>query len=101
MGFGIGKVFKGAKKAVKKGFDLGNPFGKGGEIVASVPGAIVGGTVGQLIPKPPKQPTLPEAQVMPNQDEEEVRRARRRALARQYARRGRASTILTNQETLG
>jgi|32_taG_2_1085360.scaffolds.fasta_scaffold70864_2 hypothetical protein len=51
--------------------------------------------------KSPKYPQLPPEKVMPKNDEEARKKARRRSIARQRARSGRASTMLTNKETLG
>jgi len=57
--------------------------------------------INALLPKPPKV-KLPQKQTMPVPDQDEVIAARRRALAMQMARGGRASTILThNSEKLG
>lgn len=76
MGFGIGSVFKGVTDI------LTSPFTA-------------------LMPKKPKYPVLPPEKPMPVGDEAEKRKARRRAIAAQRARSGRASTILSQRETLG
>ncbi len=50
----------------------------------------------------PKEPKIPEAEVIPTKDEASQRRARRRAISAQLARSGRASTIMSqDRETLG
>ena len=53
-------------------------------------------------PKKPKYPKIPEPQIMPMADDETQKRARRRSIAAQLARKGRASTIMSqDRETLG
>ena len=50
----------------------------------------------------PQYPTPPPPKVMPVAGDDEMRRkARRRAIARQQAKGGRQSTIMSNKETLG
>lgn len=53
------------------------------------------------LPDAPDAPTVTRPKSMPTPDDEEVRRARRRSLTDQLQRRGRASTILTNDDALG
>jgi len=94
MGFGLKDVFKSPKKLYEGGKDLYNntldltlsPFKAAGDI---------------LNPKKPKMPNIPEPTVMPIANDDEQRKARRRAIAAQMARSGRASTIMSNKETLG
>lgn len=43
-------------------------------------------------------PVIAPPPVMPTPDDESVRKARRRSLAAQYGRRGRASTRLSDQQ---
>jgi hypothetical protein len=63
-----------------------------------ISGGLLGGILGGDTPKMPK----PEkAKVMPSPDDEAARLARRRNIASQVKRGGRASTILTDKETLG
>jgi len=58
--------------------------------------------IGDIInPKKPKYPKLPPEKVMPVGDEAEKRKARRRSIAQQRARSGRASTIMSQGEKLG
>lgn len=49
----------------------------------------------------PKMPTPEKAKVMPSPDDEAAKLARRKNIAAQKKRGGRASTILTDRETLG
>jgi len=94
MGFGLKDVFKSPKKLYEGGKDLYNntlnltlsPFGAVGNI---------------LNPKNPKMPNVQEPTVMPTANDDEQRMARRRAIAAQMARSGRASTIMSDKETLG
>ena len=80
---------------IKSGF---NRLARGSRAIGRSPMT----ALGVLTPGTPKQPQLPVAKVMPTQDDEEVQDAKRRALARQRARKGRASTILTGgEERLG
>lgn len=72
-------------------------------------GGLVGGALDifnapfkSLMPGSPDMPPLPQVKKMPVGDEDEKRKARRRAIAAQLARSGRASTIMSQQsETLG
>lgn len=48
-----------------------------------------------------KSPKVKEPAVMPTPDDAEVQRARRRSLAAQRQRSGRASTVLSQGESLG
>ena len=76
MGFGLGDVFKTPKK-------LYDTFES------------------MISPKKPEYPDIPEPTVMPTANDDEQRKARRRAIAAQMARSGRASTIMSDKETLG
>lgn len=68
-------------------------------------------TFGGLIPvlakplislfSPDKPKPLPERKPIPSPDDEAVRRAKAESLMKQRARGGRASTILSDRETLG
>ena len=49
----------------------------------------------------PKIPPPPKPKVMPSPDDDAAKLARRRSMASQVKRGGRASTILTEKETLG
>lgn len=69
---------KAIKKVVKASTSI---LGMGGE--------------GEKMPRPGK------AKVMPSPDDEATKLARRRSIASQVKRGGRASTILTDRETLG
>lgn len=60
------------------------------------------------VPPPPSvitpPPVIEPPPTMPTPDDEAIKKARRRSLTRQYSRRGRASTILSDGaigETLG
>ena len=67
-------------------------------------GKLVGGVadVFGLKPSKPKYPKIPPPKVMPMADDETQKRAKRRSIAAQLARKGRASTIMTqDRETLG
>jgi len=87
MGFGLKSLFKGGKDLYNNTLDLTlSPFKAAGDI---------------LNPKKPKMPNIPEPTVMPIANDDEQRKARRRAIAAQMARSGRASTIMSNKETLG
>ena len=80
---------------IKSGF---NTLVKGSKAIGRSPMT----ALGALTPGTPKQPQMPGAKVMPIQDDEAVKDAKRRAIARQRARKGRASTILTGgEERLG
>lgn len=60
----------------------------------------LGGTIlGNVMQKKP--PTVEPPKVMPTPDDQAMQRARRRSLAEQYGRRGRTSTILTDDDSLG
>lgn len=50
---------------------------------------------------PPPLPTILSPAPMPTPNSDEVRAAKRRSLAVQAARRGRVSTILTDDDNLG
>lgn len=63
--------------------------------------SIFGDVAGVLGLKTPKMPGVPEPEVMPTADDEASRMARRRAAAEAQSRSGRASTILSQDETLG
>lgn len=66
-------------------------------IAASVAAAVVSRA---LAPKPPKAPeplAPPKPEVMPLPDDLAAQQAKRKSLAEQITRRGRASTILTEQ----
>lgn len=52
-----------------------------------------------VVPQPLPPPTPPA--VMPTADDERIEAARRRRISEQRARSGRASTILSDRETLG
>jgi hypothetical protein len=81
------------------GFSL-KKLGRGALAIGTLGGSEVLNNV--LNPKKPKQPNLPEPEVMPMVDEASQRKARRRSIAAQRARHGRASTILTaDKETMG
>ena len=87
MGFGLKSLFKGGKDLYNNTLDLTlSPFKAAGDI---------------LNPKKPKYPDIPEPTVMPTANDDEQRKARRRAIAAQMARSGRASTIMSDKETLG
>lgn len=49
----------------------------------------------------PAMPAAEEPVAMPTPDDEAQKRARRRSVARSLANRGRASTMLTGEDTLG
>jgi hypothetical protein len=66
------------------------------QTAATVLGA--GAAVKAAITKPPK---APGAKPMPAQDDDAIMAARRRQIAEMQARGGRASTILSQDETLG
>lgn len=68
--------------------------------VGSVLGGLVGGAAAKALSKP-KTPDLPAPTVMPGADDEAVKAARRRQIAEIQARSGRASTILSQSDTLG
>lgn len=68
-------------------------------IVSAVVGAFVTSVLGSALSKKNKAPQMPAMEkptVMPDPNDEAVRDARRRSLAAQMARKGRASTILTD-----
>ena len=64
------------------------------KVVKSVSG-ILGAGGAPKIPQPPKP------KVMPSPDDDAAKLAKRRSIATQVKRGGRASTILTDKETLG
>jgi hypothetical protein len=70
-------------------------FKKGSKKILNV---LTGGASKKLLDKPQAAPE-PEPMAMP--DEEDIRRARRRSLASQANRGGRASTILSDGDQLG
>ena len=59
------------------------------------------GILGGLGGETPKMPAQEKAKVMPSPDDEAANLARRKSIATQRKKGGRASTILTNTETLG
>lgn len=66
--------------------------------VKKVFGSVIGAFTGKKI----KAPKVPKPVVMPTPDEDAINAIKRRSLAEQFGRRGRASTILTNtDDTLG
>ncbi len=88
MGSVVKAPIKVAKKAASESVDL----------VQSVIGGVTGLLAPDIdIPPPPDLTTEPTP-VAPDIDDEAVRRARRASVAKQIARRGRASTILTGGE---
>lgn len=52
-------------------------------------------------PQPVQTPVIPEPTVMPLPDDKKSRKAKRKSLATQKARSGRASTILSAEDKLG
>lgn len=79
---------------------------KQGPAAVPIAVAVVSTVVSQaLAPKAPKAPKVTEPTVMPTEDSELVREAKRRSLVAQANRGGRASTILSdtdnNTETFG
>jgi hypothetical protein len=80
-------------------------------VAASVAGAVISkvllkdekpqaqGTAAAALPTPPPEVEKPAA--MPTATDADRKAAARRSLAEQMARRGRASTILTNRENSG
>lgn len=79
------------------GFGLGKITGGLGKLVEKVPGVDL---INDMF-KSPQYPQLPQEKVMPKNDEDARKKARRRSIARQRARSGRQSTMLTDRETLG
>ena len=75
-----------------------------GGFASDLIGGAIGLSLSPLDALKPKQPKIkiPGQPTMPTQDDKAIQDARRRALAMQMARGGRASTILTSdKETLG
>lgn len=70
-------------------------FKKGSKKILSV---LTGGASKAITDRPK---AVPEPAPVPMPDEEDIRRARRRSLAAQANRGGRASTILTDEDRLG
>ncbi len=52
-------------------------------------------------PAPVEVPIIPEPTVMPKPDDAAMRRVKKRSLMKQQQRGGRASTILSTDDTLG
>lgn len=84
----------------------------GSAFAASTAGTIIGtgldlaataGISKALSPGMPKQAASPQTTTMPTADDAAIQRAQRAAIAKQMARGGRQSTILTDQssQTLG
>lgn len=73
-------------------------------IVPSIVGSLASTVLGNMFggdekPSTPAPPAPSEPTVMPTADDESVKQAKRRSIAAQVARRGRASTILTDTES--
>lgn len=81
---------------------------KEGPIVAALPAisagmSILGGLKGLMAkePKAPKEAEVKPPTVMPTEDSALVAEAKRKSLLAQVQRGGRASTVLTDNETFG
>lgn len=72
-------------------------LGGAGGLIAGALGGLAGGLLG----KKPKMPQLEPPKVAPTPDDEGAQKARQVAMQRQYASRGRAGTILSENNTLG
>ena len=66
-----------------------------GSLIKGVFNAVTSIFTGPEEPKVAKPPPIPEPAVMPTPDDEATRRARARSVQVQQQRRGRASTIFT------
>lgn len=78
---------------------------KEGPVTAALPAisagfSILSGMKG-LFAKEPKAPEVEKPTVMPTEDSKLVAEAKRKALIAQTTRGGRASTVLTDNETFG
>jgi len=78
---------------------LGGAMGAGaGAAVGTAAGAAIGGAAGTALAGKPKVlevPAIPAQTIMPTPDSTAVAAAKRRSIASQSSRQGRASTILT------
>lgn len=78
-------------------------------VMGSIFGAVASSVIGKMFssdektPEAPAAPAPSEPTVMPTADDAAVKTAKRKSIAAQVARRGRASTILSDSgsETLG
>ena len=73
-------------------------------LLTSVAGSVVSGLIGNMFSGDKEEPAAPKvekATVMPTADGADVQAARKRSLAEQMRRRGRASTTLHDDDTLG
>lgn len=72
-------------------------------VVSGMASTVLGSILGGGSRETPAPPKVSEPTVMPMADSEAVKQSKRKSIATQIARRGRASTILTNpdSETLG
>lgn len=79
----------------------------GSPIMGSIFGSLASSVIGSIFSKDkestPAPPAPSEPTVMPTADDAAVKNAKRKSIAAQVARRGRASTILSDSgsETLG
>lgn len=91
-----------SSKIVKAAGVIAAPF-TGGTSLAVTAGLTAAGEAAKLLSKKKSKSTLGSSpQVMPLPDDEKVKLARKRSLAQQMARGGRAATILTDtSDTLG
>ena len=69
--------------------------------------AVVGGVAsifgvgGEKAPAPAPAPVVEKPPVMPTPDDEAIRQAKKKSIAAVVGRQGRASTILSDSDTLG
>lgn len=77
---------------------FGTLQGAGGGALA---GAALGAAGAKSAAKAPVTPEVKPPTIMPDSDDEAVKAARRRQIAEVQARSGRASTILSQSDTLG
>jgi len=64
-------------------------------------GKVVKKVIGGDEPKAAPMPIIKEPTVMPVADDEQVKKAKQQEIARQQARGGRASTMLSSDDRLG
>lgn len=71
-------------------------------IGSAILGGVASGVVGKMLaPKAKSAPAAPATAVMPTPDDASVQAAKRKRIAEIQGRQGRASTILSDADTLG
>lgn len=82
---------------------MSKAFKKIGKLVSGVAGGLLGGILGggEKTPKALPPPPVEQPKAIPLESSAEVAAAKRKARAAQAARGGRASTVLSDQDSLG